>query len=224
VLTRMRVVGLVIGLAAAGSLAAGLAAVWADQPAAPASAGLAAHSVTSSPSAPGRDNVDARPAASGPANPLRRATASKAQPGTGPAASQQPAAASASPSYYTIHNQAHGLCLNAMNDIDNAQVDVADCNGSWYQEWLGLKDGSAEEVVNKQSGLCLNAKSVGNGANVDIATCSGDHNELWVASAARLNLEDASSNLCLAGDSAATNESPAGAAVCTGGTSQQWTW
>jgi glucosylceramidase len=111
-----------------------------------------------------------------------------------------------------------------MNHVDNAQVDVANCNGSWYQEWLGLKDGSAEEVVNKQSGLCLNAKSVGNGADVDIAACSGDHNQLWLADGGRLDLVDASSGLCLDGDSAATNESPAGAATCTSGSNQQWTW
>jgi Ricin-type beta-trefoil lectin domain len=60
-----------------------------------------------------------------------------------------------------------------MNHVDTAQVDVATCNGSWYQDWTGLKDGSAEEVVNKESGLCLNAKSVANGADVDIATCNG---------------------------------------------------
>jgi hypothetical protein len=111
-----------------------------------------------------------------------------------------------------------------MNHVDTAQVDVATCNGSWYQDWTGLKDGSAEEVVNKESGLCLNAKSVANGADVDIATCNGSHNQLWLPNGARLNLEAASSGLCLNGDSPATNESPAGAATCASGTDQQWRW
>jgi len=111
-----------------------------------------------------------------------------------------------------------------MNNVDTAQVDVADCNGSWYQDWTGLRDGSAEEVVNKESGLCLNAKSVANDADVDIATCNGSGNQLWLPDGARLNLEAASSGLCLRGDSAATNESPAGAATCASSTSQQWDW
>jgi hypothetical protein len=110
-----------------------------------------------------------------------------------------------------------------MNDVNTAQVDVATCNGSWYQEWTGLRNGSVEEVINKQSGLCLNAKSVANGADVDIATCQGDHNEHWLPDGAKLSLESASSNLCLNGG-AATNETPAGAATCTTGTDQQWTW
>jgi hypothetical protein len=242
VLTRMRVAGLAIALVAAGSLAAGLAAAWNDKPVAPAAAGLAARPTTS-PSRPGKDNVDAKPAAPGAAKPpLRRtaapAGASKDQPNVVSAppaavssaaasprpASPRPTATSSSPSYYTITNEAHDLCLNAMNHVDTAQVDVATCNGSWYQDWNGLKDGSAEEVVNKESGLCLNAKSVANGADVDIATCNGSHNQLWLPDGARLYLEAASSGLCLNGDSPATNESPAGAATCTSGTSQQWRW
>jgi glucosylceramidase len=109
-----------------------------------------------------------------------------------------------------------------MNHVDTAQVDVANCNGSWYQDWTGLKDGSAEEVVNKESGLCLNAKSVANGADVDIATCNGSENQLWLPDGTRLSL--ASSGLCLGGDSPATNESPAGAAACSSGSNQQWLW
>jgi hypothetical protein len=111
-----------------------------------------------------------------------------------------------------------------MNNVNTAQVDVADCNGSWYQDWTGLKSGSAEEVVNKESGLCLNAKSVANGADVDIATCNGSDNELWLLDGARLYLHAASSDLCLRGDSPATNESPAGAATCISSTIQEWTW
>jgi hypothetical protein len=242
VLTRMRVVGFAIALASAGSLAAGLAAAW-SKPAAPAAAGQVARHATS-PNSPGKDEVDAKPAAPGAANPLRRrpaaakTSASKDRPdavsaprpaGSSPAASPRPAAprptaTSSSPSYYTITNNAHDLCLNAMNNVDTAQVDVANCNGSWYQDWTGLKDGSAEEVVNKESGLCLNAKSVANGADVDIATCNGSGNEIWLLDGARLYLEDASSGLCLRGDSPATNESPAGAATCTSATSQQWSW
>jgi hypothetical protein len=111
-----------------------------------------------------------------------------------------------------------------MNHVDTAQVDVANCNGSWYQDWTGLTDGSAKEVVNKDSGLCLNAKSVANGADVDIATCNGSGNQLWLLDGARLYLDRASSGLCLGGDSPATNESPAGAAGCTSSTDQQWNW
>jgi Ricin-type beta-trefoil lectin domain len=242
VLTRMRVALLAVALVAAGSLAAGLAAASNGEPAAPAVAGLAGRHATS-PGSLGKGNVDAQSAASRAAKPPRRPTAApgtvgkdhpkvvSTQPaaGSSPAASPRPAsprptATSSSPSYYTITNEAHDLCLNAMNHVDTAQVDVATCNGSWYQNWTGLKDGSAEEVVNKESGLCLNAKSVANGADVDIATCNGSHNELWLPDGARLYLENGSSGLCLRGDSPATNESPAGAATCASGTSQQWSW
>jgi hypothetical protein len=240
VLTRTRVAALAIALVAAGSLAAGLAAAW-SKPAAPAAAGLVARHATS-PSSPGNDNVDAKPAKPGAANQRRRPAAkgsvSKDRPdavsaprpaASSPAASPRPAsprptATSSSPSYYTITNNAHDLCLNAMNNVDTAQVDVANCNGSWYQDWTGLKDGSAEEVVNKESGLCLNAKSVANGADVDIATCNGSGNQIWLLDGSRLYLEAASSGLCLRGDSPATNESPAGAATCASATSQQWSW
>lgn len=240
-LTRMRVAGLAVALVAAGSLSAGLAAAW-SKPAAPTAAGLVARPTTS-PSSPGQDNVDAKPAATGAAKPPRHPTAapdraSKDQPNLESAppaavsssaassrpASARPTATSSSPSYYTITNQAHDLCLNAMNHVDTAQVDVATCNGSWYQDWTGLTDGSAEEVVNKESGLCLNAKSVASGADVDIATCNGSHNQTWLPDGARLYLEAASSGLCLNGDSPATNESPAGAATCATSTSQQWNW
>ncbi len=229
-LTRTRVVALAIALIAAGSLVAGLAAVWNDQPAAPAATGLVAHPATS----PSRDKTATRPAATSAANRLLRPTASpgstsKGQANTEPAppasvSSPRPAATLSSPRYYTIRNEAHDLCLNAMNHVNTAQVDVANCNGSWYQDWTGLKDGSAEEVVNKESGLCLTAKSVANGADVDIATCHGDHNQLWLPDGARLYLEAASSGLCLNGNSPATNESPAGATTCASGTSQEWGW
>jgi hypothetical protein len=109
-----------------------------------------------------------------------------------------------------------------MNNVDTAQVDVANCNGSWYQDWTGLKDGSAQEVVNKESGLCLNTKSVANGADVDIATCNGSQNQLWLPDGADLKL--GSSGLCLRGDSPADNESPAGAATCASSTIMEWTW
>jgi hypothetical protein len=235
VLTRTRLAGLVIALVAAGSLAAGLATVLHDRPAGPTAAGLVAHPVTSStsPGSPGSDNADAKPAATSAAHRLLRPTVrgntSTDQPSTEPArpasaSAPGPTATSSGPSYYTIHNQAHDLCLNAMNHVNASQVDVADCNGSWYQEWTGLKDGSAEEVVNKESGLCLAAKSVANGADVDIATCQGGRGQLWLPDGARLYLAAASSGLCLAGDSAATNESPAGAATCTSGTNQKWSW
>jgi hypothetical protein len=238
VLTRMRVAGLAVALVAAGSLAAGLAAAWSHKPAAPDAARLVIRPAMS-PSSPGQDNVDAKPGAA--KRPLRhtaaRDGASKGRPNVGSApsaavssraasprpAAPRPTATSSSPSYYTITNQAHDLCLNAMNNVDTAQVDVANCNGSWYQDWTGLKDGSAEEVVNKESGLCLNAKSVANGADVDIATCNGSGNQLWLPDGARLSLA-ASSGLCLRGDSPATNESPAGAATCASSTSQQWDW
>jgi Ricin-type beta-trefoil lectin domain len=242
VLTRMRVAGGAVALVAAGSLAAGLAAAWSDKPAGPAAAGLAARPATS-PGSPGQDNVDADPAAPGAAKRPRRpagarGSAGKDQPNAGSApaaavssraasprpASPRPTATSSSPSYYIITNNAHDLCLNAMNNVDTAQVDVATCNGSWYQDWTGLKDGSAEEVVNKESGLCLNAKSVANDADVDIATCNGSSNQLWLPDGARLYLAAASSGLCLRGDSPATNESPAGAAGCASGTSQEWSW
>jgi hypothetical protein len=111
-----------------------------------------------------------------------------------------------------------------MNHVNTAQVDVATCNGSWYQDWTGLKDGTAGEVINKESGLCLNTKSVGNGADVDISTCNRSNNQLWLPDGARLSLDATSSGLCLNGDSPATNESPAGTATCSTGTSQQWTW
>ena len=234
-LTRMRLAGLVILLVAAGSLVAGLAAVLKDQSSAPTAAGLVAHPATSatSPSSPSSDKAGTQPAATGAAKRLLRPTApagstSKDQASTEPAQSAavapRPTATSSSPSYFTIHNQAHDLCLNAMNHVNAAQVDVATCNGSWYQDWTGLKDGSAEEVVNKESGLCLTAKSVANGADVDIATCQGARSQLWLPDGARLNLEAASSGLCLNGDSPATNESPAGAATCASGTNQKWTW
>jgi hypothetical protein len=238
----MRVAGLAVALVAAGSLAAGLATAWSGKPAAPAAAGLAARPATS-PSSPGKDSVDAKPAAPGAAKVPRRRTAarggaSKDQPNVVSApsaavssrassprpASPRPTTTASSPSYYTILNSAHDLCLNAMNHVDTAQVDVANCNGSWYQDWTGLTDGSAEEVVNKESGLCLNAKSVANGADVDIATCNGSDNQLWLPDGARLYLDTASSGLCLGGDSPATNESPAGAATCASGTNQQWLW
>jgi hypothetical protein len=242
VLTRMRVAGLAIAVVAAGSLAAGLATAWNHKPAAPAAAALVARPARSAGSR-SKGSLDARPAAPGAAKPRLRRTAapgsaSKDQPNavsappakaSSPAAAQRPAsprptATASSPSYYTITNDAHDLCLNAMNHVDTAQVDVATCNGSWYQDWTGLADGSAEEVVNKESGLCLNAKSVANGADVDIATCNGSGNQLWLPDGARLYLQDASSGLCLSGDSPATNESPAGAAACTSGTNQQWLW
>lgn len=235
--TSTRVAGLAIALAAAGSLAGGIAVTWDGHSARPAAAGVEAHPATSPSSSPGRDNADIQPSAPGATKPLRPTgkpgVASKDQrnadpaPETAasqPASSPRPTATSSSPSYYTIHNTAHSLCLNAMNHVNTAQVDVANCNGSWYQDWTGLKAGSAEEVVNKESGLCLNAKSVANGADVDIATCTGDRNELWLTSGARLYLAATSSNLCLRGDSPATNESPAGAATCTTSTIMQWTW
>jgi hypothetical protein len=232
VLPRTRVAALAIALAAAGSLVAGLAVAWNAHPAAPAAAGIEARPA-SSPSSPGRDNADAQPGAT---SPKRHPTATpggagKGQPDADPAApaaastppaSPRPTATSTSPTYYTINNKAHALCLNAMNHVNTAQVDVADCNGSWYQDWTARKDGSAEELVNKESGLCLNAKSVGNGADVDIATCAGDSNQLWVPNGARFYLAAASTDLCLTGDSPATNESPAGASTCTSGTNQQW--
>jgi hypothetical protein len=234
VLTRTRVAGLAIALAAAGSLAAGLAVAWNGQPATPAAAGAEARPANS-PTGPSRDHADAQPAGPGAPKSLTRPTttagsATKDQPNGQPAVASQPSASprptatSTVPSYYTISNKAHNLCLNAMNHVDTAQVDVATCNGSWYQDWTGLKAGSAEEVVNKESGLCLNAKSVANGADVDIATCNRSQNQLWLLNGARLYLVAASSGLCLNGDSPATNESPAGATTCTGGTNQQWTW
>ena len=239
-LTRMRVAGLAVALVATGSLAAGLSTAWNDKPAAPKAAGLAAHPATSQ-GGTGRDSVDAKPAGPGTARAQphpagARGSAGKDKPNgvsASPAtvssraasprpASPRPTSTSTSPSYYTITNDAHDLCLNAMNIVDTAQVDVADCNGSWYQDWAGLRDGSAEEVVNKESGLCLNAKSVANNADVDIATCNGSESQLWLADGARLDL--ASSGLCLRGDSAATNESPAGAATCASSTIQEWNW
>jgi hypothetical protein len=237
VLTRTLVGGVAISLVAAGSLAAGLAVSLSGHPGASARAGLVARPA-SSPSSPGRDNAGARPAGAGTTSREHRSatSASKDQPGADPAgpggsaaappgkASPSPTTTATSPSYYTVDNKAHDLCLNAMNHVDTAQVDVADCNGSWYQDWTGLKDGSAEEVVNKESGLCLNAKSIATGADVDIATCNGSRNQLWLVDGARLYLEDGSSNLCLGGDSPATNESPAGAATCGSGTNQQWSW
>lgn len=231
-LTRMRLAGLVILLVAAGSLVAGLATVLKDQSSAPTAAGLVAHPSISA-TGPSTPSADTQPAATGAAKRLLRPTAaagstSKAQATTEPAqpatVASRPPATSSSPSYFTIHNQAHDLCLNAMNHVNAAQVDVATCNGSWYQDWTGLKDGSAEEVVNKESGLCLTAKSVANGADIDIATCQGGHNQLWLPDGARLSLEAASSGLCLNGDSPATNESPAGAATCASATNQKWTW
>jgi hypothetical protein len=240
VLTRMRVAGLAVAIVAAGSLAAGLGAAF-SKPAAPRAAGQVARPATALGST-GRASVDAKPAAPGAAKPRRRPTGAPGSAGkdkpngsASPAAvssraasprpgSPRPTATSSGPSYYTITNNAHDLCLNAMNNVDTAQVDVANCNGSWYQDWTGLKDGSAEEVVNKESGLCLNAKSVANNADVDIATCNGSGNQLWLPDGARLSLEDASSGLCLRGDSPATNESPAGAATCASSTSQQWSW
>jgi len=240
VLTRMRIALLVVALVAAGSLAAGLTAAWNDKSSAPATAGALARPGTSGPS---KDSVQATPAASGAVKPPLRPTAAPGSAGKGhpkvvsvlptarssPAASPRPAsprptATPSSPSYFTITNEAHDLCLNAMNHVDTAQVDVATCNGSWYQDWTGLKNGSAEEVVNKESGLCLNAKSVANGADVDIATCNDSRNQLWLPDGASLRLGAVSSGLCLNGDSPATNESPAGAATCASGTSQQWLW
>jgi len=113
-----------------------------------------------------------------------------------------------------------------MNHVNTANVDVWNCNGSWYQDWLGLKAGSAEQVVNKQSGLCLTADSVANGANVVIATCAGSQNQLWLVSGARVYLKAASSGLCLNEvlTATATNEYNADAATCSSGTNQQWTW
>jgi hypothetical protein len=241
VVTRMRVAGIAIALVAAGSLAGGLATAFDHKSAAPTAAGMERPGTSAS--SQSKDDVDTKPATPGAAKPRRhpaaaRGSASKDQPNSvsaprakasSPAAGQRPAspsptATSSSPSYYTITNDAHDLCLNAMNNVDTAQVDVANCNGSWYQDWTGLKDGSADEVVNKESGLCLNAKSVSNGADVDIATCNGSGNELWLPDGASLDLQDGSSGLCLRGDSPATNESPAGAADCTSGTSQEWLW
>jgi hypothetical protein len=241
VLTRMRVAGLAVTLVAAASLAAGLVAAFNHKPAAPRATGMVARSAPS-PGSTGKDSVDAKPASPGAAKPRHRPAASgsnskgRTNAASAPSAavssraasprpvSPRPTATSSSPSYYTITNQAHDLCLNAMNNVDTAQVDVANCNGSWYQDWTGLKDGSAEEVVNKESGLCLNAKSVANDADVDIATCNGSGNQIWLLDGARLELEAASSGLCLRGDSPATNESPAGAATCASSTSQQWDW
>jgi hypothetical protein len=241
VLTRMRAAHLAIALVAAGCLAAGLAVASNGKPAAPAAAGLVGRHATS-PNSPGTGNTDPQSVGSGAGKrPLRPTAgpgsagedhpkvASASPAGSSPAAgsrptSPRPTATSSSPSYYTITNDAHDLCLNAMNHVDTAQVDVANCNGSWYQDWTGLTDGSAEEVVNKESGLCLNAKSVASGADVDIATCNGSGNQLWLSDGARLYLEAASSGLCLRGDSPATNESPAGAATCASGTNQQWGW
>ena len=241
-LTRMRVAGLAVTLVAAGSLATGLAAAFNDKPAAPRAAGLVARPAMS-PGSTGKDSVDSKPASPGAAKSRHRPTAAAGSNSKGRtndasapsaavssrAASPRPAAphptaTSSSPSYYTITNQAHDLCLNAMNNVDTAQVDVANCNGSWYQDWTGLKNGSAEEIVNKESGLCLNAKSVANDADVDIATCNGSGNQLWLLDGARLDLEAVSSGLCLRGDTPATNESPAGAATCASSTSQQWDW
>jgi Ricin-type beta-trefoil lectin domain len=242
VLMRMRVAGVAIGLVAAGSLAGGLATAFGHKSAASAAAGMEGRPAASARSQSNED-VDTRPATPGAAKPrahrtAARGSASKDQPDaasaprakvSSPAGAQRPVSprpttTSTSPSYYTITNDAHDLCLNAMNNVDTAQVDVATCNASWYQDWTGLKDGSLEEVVNKESGLCLNAKSVTNGADVDIATCNGSGNELWQPDGASLELQDASSGLCLRGDSPATNESPAGAADCTSGTSQEWLW
>lgn len=233
-LTRTRVAGLAIALAAVASLLAGLAVALNGQLRTPTAAGVEARPGTS-PSSPSIDNADPQPTGPGAINPRHRPTptpgnAGKDQPNARPAAASQPSASprptatSTSPSYYTIHNKAHDLCLNAMNHVDTAQVDVATCNGSWYQDWTGLKAGSAEEVINKESGLCLNAKSVANGADVDIATCNGSQNQLWLPEGAYLILGAASSDLCLNGDSPATNESPAGAATCSTGTNQQWSW
>lgn len=233
-LTRTRIVGLAIALAAVGSLVAGLAVVWNGQLGAPTAAGVEARP-GASPSNPSRDNADAQPTAPGAISPPPRTTPTSGNAGNDPpnaeptsasrpSASPRPTATSTSPSYYTIRNKAHNLCLNAMNHVDTAQVDVATCNGSWYQDWTGLKAGSAKEVINKESGLCLNAKSVANGADVDIATCNGSQNQLWLPDGAYLILSSASSALCLTGDSPATNESPAGAATCSAGTNQQWSW
>lgn len=241
-LTRTRVAGAALAIVAAGALAAGLPAAMSGGSRPASSAGLAAHSGSSS----GRDGHAAgQPTAAGSAMPLSRpaaaasgaaktrpdgsarpvqsaAAASGPQPSAGPATPA--AAAPAAPSYYTIHNKAHNLCLNAMSTADTAQVDVANCNGSWYQDWAGITAGSAVPIVNKESSLCLTAKSVASGADVVIATCHGYRNQVWVASGARLYLEALSASLCLTGDSAATNESPAGAQACTAAANQQWTW
>jgi chitinase len=111
-----------------------------------------------------------------------------------------------------------------MSTANTAQVDVAACNGSWYQDWLGLTAGSAEQVVNKQSGLCLTAKSVANGADVDISTCQGSQNQLWIPNGAML--EAGSSGICLNATTSSNHPNTwnVGVATCASGTSQQWTW
>jgi hypothetical protein len=230
--TRTRIVTLAVGLA--GGLAVALVATKTVQPAAPShpAGNLAAHPAAAS-SSPEEDQTFRQPVSRAATNRPDRpspspSSLSNAQASTKvarPTATPQPrpTATPSSPSYYVIKNKAHGLCLNAMSTANTAQVDVATCNGSKYQDWRGLEDGSAQEVINQESGRCLNAKSVAKGADVDITTCQGDHNQLWLAKGTTLYLEAASSGLCL--DAApATNTSPANAQACASTLDQEWTW
>jgi Ricin-type beta-trefoil lectin domain len=240
--TRTRVAAYAVALAATGGLVAvtGFAVVGHGQPATSAATRAVARPSPSA-SSPGRANSATRPGASGPARALRLPSAApssvgNSQPNAAPAAAAAPAVAAAppaapplagtssSPTYTTIDNEARGPCLNAMSTANTAQVDVASCNGSWYQEWLGLEAGSAEQVVNKQSGLCLTAKSVANGADVDISTCQGSQNQLWIPNGA--SLEVGSSGICLNATTSSNHPNTwnVGVATCGSGTSEQWSW
>lgn len=201
------------------------------------------------PSVPGNDKATPLPASPGagpaarsasPASPASPAfpgsSASSAgsaggsgsgQPGPAPSTSAPkpaPTPTTSSPSYYVITNKAHGYCLNAMSTANTAQVDVYGCNSSWYQDWTGIKAGSAEEIVNKESGLCLSARSFAKGADVIIETCEKTDNQLWLPDGSMLRLDTTSSGVCLGADSSGTNESPAGAPACASSTVQEWTW
>lgn len=191
---------------------------------APTASARPSENVTSARSSPSPAHRSrARPAPTSPGN------ATEGDPSVSPSAppaSSRPASPSPSPTtvtYFTVKNETHDLCLNAMNHVNTAQVDVANCNSSWYQDWREAKDGAGYEFVNEESGLCLTTKSVARGGDVVIETCTGSDAQVWNTDGATIDLAAMPSSLCLNADSPATNESPAGIATCASNTEQEWT-
>jgi eukaryotic-like serine/threonine-protein kinase len=188
--------------------------------AAPARSARPSKAATSSRSIPSLASPS--PVSAGEAPAGGSSAASGAPPASGHSASSSPAPATVT--YFTIKNEAHDLCLNAMNHVNTAQVDVANCNSSWYQDWRFAKEGAGDEVVNEESGLCLTTKSVASGGDVVIETCAGSSAQVWNTHGATVDLAAKPSSLCLSADSPATNESPAGIATCASNIEQEWTW
>ncbi|MFJ3756480.1 ricin-type beta-trefoil lectin domain protein [Streptomyces sp. NPDC090080] len=74
----------------------------------------------------------------------------------------------------------YGLCMEIAHGSqdDGAVVQLAKCNGSWYQEF---HINSSNDLVNTRIGKCVDVRDNGtsNGTMLQLWTCTGADNQKW---------------------------------------------